>query len=124
MYCVQSVGGVTQIKLALCSQGEGKLRLLLTLLKAAFVPTTGRPRLLITELVIGVSLTSGPCDHADILDAICRATVSKHVVLDGARTSVSTQQPSEQGYLNLTSPMVTLTSTKGSEETSDGKDQG
>ncbi|XP_043981539.1 coiled-coil domain-containing protein 30 isoform X1 [Gambusia affinis] len=71
-----------------------------------------------------LSLTSGPCDHADILDAICRATVSKHVVLDGARTSVSTQQPSEQGYLNLTSPMVTLTSTKGSEETSDGKDQG
>ncbi|XP_027867699.1 coiled-coil domain-containing protein 30 isoform X1 [Xiphophorus couchianus] len=71
-----------------------------------------------------LSLTSGPCDHADILDAICRATVSKHVVLDGTRTSVSTQQPSEQGYLNLTSPMVTPTSTKGREETSDGKDQG
>ncbi|XP_054905771.1 coiled-coil domain-containing protein 30 isoform X2 [Poeciliopsis prolifica] len=71
-----------------------------------------------------LSLTSGPCDHADILNAICRATVSKHVALDGTRTSVCTQQPSEQGYLNLASPVVTPTSTKGREETSDGKDQG
>ncbi|XP_014908426.1 coiled-coil domain-containing protein 30 isoform X1 [Poecilia latipinna] len=71
-----------------------------------------------------LSLTSGPCDHVDIVDAIRRATVSKHAVLDGTRTSVSTQQPSEQGYLNLTSPMVTPASTKGREETSDDKDQG
>ncbi|XP_008413011.1 restin homolog isoform X1 [Poecilia reticulata] len=71
-----------------------------------------------------LSLASGPCDHVDILDTIRRATVSKHVVLDGTRTSVSTQQPSEQGYLNLTSPMVTPASTKGREETSDDKDQG
>ncbi|KAM4737342.1 uncharacterized protein ccdc30 isoform 2-T4 [Anableps anableps] len=70
-----------------------------------------------------LSLTSGPCDHVDILDAICCAKVSKHVVLDGRRTSISTQQPSEQGYLNLTSPLVIPTSTKGIEETSDGNDQ-
>ncbi|MED6264675.1 hypothetical protein CHARACLAT_017110, partial [Characodon lateralis] len=70
-----------------------------------------------------LSLTSGPCDHVDILDAICRAKVSKHMVLDGTKTSVSTQQPSEQGYLNLTSPLVTPTSIKDMEETPDGNDQ-
>lgn len=68
-----------------------------------------------------LSLTSGPCDHADLLDAICRAKMSKQVVLDGTTTSISTQQPPEQGYLNLTSPLVT--STKGVDETSDGSDQ-
>ncbi|XP_047228841.1 coiled-coil domain-containing protein 30 isoform X2 [Girardinichthys multiradiatus] len=70
-----------------------------------------------------LSLTSGPCDHVDILDAICRAKVSKHMVLDGTKTSVSTQQPSEQGYLNLTSPQVTPTSIKDMEENPDGNDQ-
>ncbi|XP_015234528.1 PREDICTED: coiled-coil domain-containing protein 30-like isoform X2 [Cyprinodon variegatus] len=67
-----------------------------------------------------LSLTAGPCDHISILDAICSAKGSSHVVLDGTRTSVSTQQPSEQGYLNLTSPLVTPASTKGTEESSDG----
>ncbi|KAK5619641.1 hypothetical protein CRENBAI_010666 [Crenichthys baileyi] len=70
-----------------------------------------------------LSLTSGPCDHVDILDAICHAKVSKRMVLDGTKTSVSTQQPSEQGYLNLTSPLVTPTSAKDVEETPDGNDQ-
>ncbi|XP_029292502.1 coiled-coil domain-containing protein 30 isoform X2 [Cottoperca gobio] len=47
-----------------------------------------------------LSLTSGSCDTLDILDAICRVKVG------GTRVSVSTHQPSEQGYLNLTSPLV------------------
>ncbi|KAM4571011.1 uncharacterized protein ccdc30 [Fundulus diaphanus] len=70
-----------------------------------------------------LSLTSGACDHVDILDALCRAKVCKHVALEGPRTSVSAQQASEQGYLNLTSPLVTPTSTRDIEETCDGNDQ-
>nr|XP_015823069.2 coiled-coil domain-containing protein 30 isoform X2 [Nothobranchius furzeri] len=61
-----------------------------------------------------LSVTASSCDHVDILDAICRAKVSKHT--DGTRASVSTYQMSEQGYLNLVSPMVTPTSPKGTEE--------
>ncbi|XP_010782411.1 coiled-coil domain-containing protein 30 isoform X2 [Notothenia coriiceps] len=45
-----------------------------------------------------LSLTSGSCDTLDILDAICRVKVG------GPR--VSSNQPSEQSYLNLTSPLV------------------
>ncbi|XP_071059726.1 coiled-coil domain-containing protein 30 isoform X2 [Pseudochaenichthys georgianus] len=45
-----------------------------------------------------LSLTSGSCDTLDILDAICRVKVG------GPR--VSSHQPSEQSYLNLTSPLV------------------
>ncbi|XP_072223655.1 uncharacterized protein ccdc30 [Leuresthes tenuis] len=69
-----------------------------------------------------LNLTSGSCDHVDILDAICRAKVSKHVVLDGTRASVSTHQPSEQGYLNLTSPLVPPASSKGTEERSNSSE--
>ncbi|KAK5923478.1 hypothetical protein CgunFtcFv8_000443 [Champsocephalus gunnari] len=45
-----------------------------------------------------LSLTSGSCDTLDILDAICRVKVG------GPR--LSSHQPSEQSYLNLTSPLV------------------
>ncbi|XP_041800853.1 coiled-coil domain-containing protein 30 isoform X3 [Chelmon rostratus] len=63
-----------------------------------------------------LSLTSGSCDPLDILDAICRVKV------DGTRASVSTHQPSEQGYLNLTSPLVPPDN-KGTEERSNNSDQ-
>ncbi|KAM9752597.1 uncharacterized protein ccdc30 isoform 2-T3 [Menidia menidia] len=69
-----------------------------------------------------LSLTSGSCDHVDILDAIRRAKVSKHSVLDGPRASASTHQPPEQGYLNLTSPLVAPASTKGTEQSSNNSD--
>lgn len=61
-----------------------------------------------------LSLTSGSCDPLDILDAICRVKVGERGV-DNTQASVSTHQPSEQSYLNLTSPLVTL-DTKGAEE--------
>ncbi|XP_070695011.1 coiled-coil domain-containing protein 30 [Pempheris klunzingeri] len=63
-----------------------------------------------------LSLTSGSCDPMDILDAICRVKV------DSTRASVSTHQPSEQGYLNLTSPLVPP-DTKGTEESPNNSDQ-
>ncbi|XP_017273037.1 coiled-coil domain-containing protein 30 isoform X2 [Kryptolebias marmoratus] len=64
-----------------------------------------------------LSLTSGFCDRAGILDTICRAKVTKRVMLDStSAASASTQQPPEQGYLNLTSPMVTPISTRAAEE--------
>ncbi|XP_046896092.1 LOW QUALITY PROTEIN: trichohyalin [Hypomesus transpacificus] len=52
-----------------------------------------------------ISLTSGACDPLGILDAICRMKASERVV-GGTRTafSVPSSQPSELGYLNLTSP--------------------
>ncbi|XP_044207387.1 coiled-coil domain-containing protein 30-like [Thunnus albacares] len=53
-----------------------------------------------------LSLTSGSCDPLDILDSICRMKVGERAVVDGTRASISTHQPSEQGYLNLTSPLV------------------
>uniref|UniRef100_A0A3Q3X098 Coiled-coil domain containing 30 n=1 Tax=Mola mola TaxID=94237 RepID=A0A3Q3X098_MOLML len=56
-----------------------------------------------------LELASGPYDPLDILDTICR------VKMDGTQASVSTQQPSEQGYLNLASPAV-RPGTKGTEE--------
>ncbi|XP_067447867.1 coiled-coil domain-containing protein 30-like [Thunnus thynnus] len=59
-----------------------------------------------------LSLTSGSCDPLDILDSICRMKVGEHAVVDGTRASVSTHQPSEQGYLNLTSPLVPNNSDK------------
>jgi len=52
------------------------------------------------------SLPPGSCDPLDVLDAICRAKVSERAVVDGSQAPVSTQQASEQGYLNLTSPLV------------------
>ncbi|KAL7397997.1 hypothetical protein ABVT39_002861 [Epinephelus coioides] len=69
-----------------------------------------------------LSLTSGSCDPLDILDAICRVKVGERMVVDGTRASVSTHQPSEQGYLNLTSPLVPP-DTKGTEGGSDNSDQ-
>ncbi|XP_056278563.1 coiled-coil domain-containing protein 30 isoform X3 [Pseudoliparis swirei] len=53
-----------------------------------------------------LSLPPGSCDPLDVLDAICRAKVSERAVVDGSQAPVSTQQASEQGYLNLTSPLV------------------
>ncbi|XP_045912619.1 coiled-coil domain-containing protein 30 isoform X1 [Micropterus dolomieu] len=69
-----------------------------------------------------LSLTSGSCDPLDILDAICRVKVGERGVVDAARASVSSHQPSEQGYLNLTSPLVPP-DTKGTEESSINSDQ-
>ncbi|XP_032378012.1 coiled-coil domain-containing protein 30 isoform X5 [Etheostoma spectabile] len=63
-----------------------------------------------------LSLTSGSCDPLDILDAICR------VKIGGTQGSVSTHQPSEQGYLNLTSPLVPP-DTKGTEGSSNNSEQ-
>uniref|UniRef100_A0A665T8X4 Coiled-coil domain-containing protein 30-like n=1 Tax=Echeneis naucrates TaxID=173247 RepID=A0A665T8X4_ECHNA len=53
-----------------------------------------------------LSLTSGTCDPLDILDKLCRVKVGERMLVDGTRASISTQQLSEQGYLNLTSPLV------------------
>nr|XP_046254146.1 coiled-coil domain-containing protein 30 isoform X2 [Scatophagus argus] len=69
-----------------------------------------------------LSVTSGSCDPLDILDAICRVKVGERVVVDNTRASVSTHQPPEQGYLNLTSPLVPL-DTKNMEESSNNNDQ-
>ncbi|KAK2851236.1 hypothetical protein Q5P01_007512 [Channa striata] len=69
-----------------------------------------------------VSLTSGSCDPLDILDKICRVKLGERVVVDGNQASLSTHQPPEQGYLNLTSPLVPL-NTKSTEESSCKSDQ-
>ncbi|XP_019119493.1 coiled-coil domain-containing protein 30 isoform X2 [Larimichthys crocea] len=69
-----------------------------------------------------LSLTSGSCDPLDFLDAICRVKVGERVALDSTRASVSTHQPSEQGYLNLTSPLVPPDA-KGTEESSKTSEQ-
>ncbi|XP_059188895.1 coiled-coil domain-containing protein 30 [Centropristis striata] len=69
-----------------------------------------------------LSLTSGSCDPLDILDAICRVKVADRMVTDGTRASLSTHPPSEQSYLNLTSPLVPP-DTKGTEGSSNNSDQ-
>lgn len=68
------------------------------------------------------SLSSGSCDPLDILDKICRVKVGERVVVDGTRASVSTHQLSEQGYLNLTSPLIPPEA-KGTEESSNYSDK-
>lgn len=76
----------------------------------------------ITHICV-TSLTSGSYDPLDILDKICRVKVGEHVaVVDSTQASVSTHQQSEQGYLNLTSPLVP-SNTKGTEESSNTSDQ-
>ncbi|XP_019743493.1 coiled-coil domain-containing protein 30 isoform X2 [Hippocampus comes] len=50
-----------------------------------------------------LSLTSGAYDPWDLLDAISRSKLEH--VSDDTRASVSAQQPPEQGYLNLVSPL-------------------
>ncbi|XP_011475219.2 coiled-coil domain-containing protein 30 isoform X3 [Oryzias latipes] len=67
-----------------------------------------------------LSLTSGSCDHMGILDAICR---SKSMLMNGTGASVSTQPPSEQGYLNLASPLVPPAAAKDAAESSTHSDQ-
>ncbi|CAK6951227.1 coiled-coil domain-containing protein 30 isoform X2 [Scomber scombrus] len=69
-----------------------------------------------------LSLTSGSCDPLDILDAICRVKVADRAVVDSTRASVSAQQPSEQGYLNVTSPFVPP-DTKGTEGNANNSDE-
>ncbi|XP_061832095.1 uncharacterized protein ccdc30 isoform X1 [Nerophis lumbriciformis] len=64
-----------------------------------------------------ISLTSGSYDPRELLDAICQ-TQFEHV-LDGTRASSSTQQLSEQSYLNLVSPLVLSGTTLGSPNSSD-----
>lgn len=68
------------------------------------------------------SLASGSCDPLNILDAICREKMSERAVADGNQASVSAHQPSEQGYLNLTSPSL-LPGAKGSKGSSFNSDQ-
>lgn len=75
-----------------------------------------------SHYVCVTSLTSGSCDPLDFLDAICRVKVGERVALDSTRASVSTHQPSEQGYLNLTSPLVPPDA-KGTEESSKTSEQ-
>lgn len=50
------------------------------------------------------SVTSGAYDPLVILDTICRVKVGECLLLDETRSSFITHQPSEQSYLNLTSP--------------------
>ncbi|XP_069382040.1 coiled-coil domain-containing protein 30 isoform X6 [Paralichthys olivaceus] len=69
-----------------------------------------------------LSLMSGSCDPLDILDKICRVKVGDRTVMDSTRASVSSHQLSEQGYLNLTSPLVSPEA-KGTEESSDNGDK-
>ncbi|XP_034551739.1 coiled-coil domain-containing protein 30 isoform X2 [Notolabrus celidotus] len=68
-----------------------------------------------------LSLTSGSCDPLDILDAICRVKVEDRLV-EATQGSVSAHQPSEQGYLNVTSPLAPP-DTKGTEESTNDTDQ-
>ncbi|XP_056240119.1 coiled-coil domain-containing protein 30 isoform X3 [Seriola aureovittata] len=69
-----------------------------------------------------LSLTSGSCDPLDILDKICRVKVGERMLVDGTRASVSTHQLSEQGYLNLTSPLAPP-EPRGTEESSINSDK-
>ncbi|XP_037130391.1 coiled-coil domain-containing protein 30 isoform X2 [Syngnathus acus] len=64
-----------------------------------------------------LSLTSSSYDPWELLDAISR-TKCQHMS-EGTRTSVSTQQPSEQGYLNLVSPLLPPDAILGSPNSSD-----
>ncbi|XP_030588485.1 coiled-coil domain-containing protein 30 isoform X2 [Archocentrus centrarchus] len=70
-----------------------------------------------------LSLTPGSCDKLDILDAICRVKMGEGGLVDGTQTPFSTHPPSEQGYLNLTSPLIPPASAKGTEESSKNRDQ-
>ncbi|XP_061690687.1 coiled-coil domain-containing protein 30 [Syngnathoides biaculeatus] len=56
-----------------------------------------------------LSFTSGSYDPGELLDAVSH-TKFEHVS-DSARPSVSTQHPSEQGYLNVVSPLFPPDST-------------
>ncbi|KAM9343455.1 coiled-coil domain-containing protein 30 [Pholidichthys leucotaenia] len=69
-----------------------------------------------------LSLT-GSYEKLDVLDAMCRSKVGEHVLVDGARSPFTTPQPSEQGYLNLTSPLFPPTSNKATEESCNSDDQ-
>ncbi|XP_049609116.1 coiled-coil domain-containing protein 30 isoform X4 [Syngnathus scovelli] len=64
-----------------------------------------------------LSLTSSPYDPWKLLDAISR-TKCQHTS-EGTRASVSMQQPSEQGYLNLVSPLLPPDAILGSPNSSD-----
>lgn len=70
-----------------------------------------------------ISLTSGSGNKLDVLDAICRVKVDDGVLTDGTRTPFTIHQPSEQGYLNLTSPLIPPASAKGAEESAKSSDQ-
>lgn len=64
------------------------------------------------------------CDPLGILDAICRVKVGECMV-EGTRASFSTpqSQPSELGYMNLTSPVVPLDTKDPEESPSVGSDK-
>ncbi|XP_055366361.1 coiled-coil domain-containing protein 30 isoform X2 [Betta splendens] len=62
-----------------------------------------------------LSSTSGFCGPLDVLDKIFHVNVSEHVALDSSQASVSTHQQSEQGYLNLASPLAP-SNAKGTQE--------
>ncbi|KAM9855208.1 uncharacterized protein ccdc30 [Aulostomus maculatus] len=67
-----------------------------------------------------LSSMAGSYDPVDLLDSICQVKV-EHVG-DSTQASVSTQQLSEQGYLNLTSPLVSPDA-KGPQENPDNSDK-
>lgn len=65
------------------------------------------------------SLNSAAYDPLVILDTICRVKVGECLLLDETRSSFIAHQPSEQGYLNLTSPSassVTAAPQEGADE--------
>ncbi|XP_061592433.1 trichohyalin [Cololabis saira] len=66
-----------------------------------------------------LSLTSGSTEHLNIPDATCRVKDSQHLLLDDTKATVSTQQPLELGYLNLTSQLVSPPATRDTQESSD-----
>lgn len=55
-----------------------------------------------------ITSLSGSYDPLEIFDTICRAKVGERerALVDGGRAPISAHQPSEQGYLNVTSPSV------------------
>lgn len=71
-----------------------------------------------------VTSMSGSYDPLDILGTICRVKAGEREreLVDGGRAPVPTQQPSEQGYLNVTSPSVP-SDNKGTAEGSANSEQ-
>lgn len=67
-------------------------------------------------------MTSGAYDPLVILDTICRVKVGECLLLDETRSSFITHQPSEQSYLNLTSPSAPP-GTMGPEEGTSNSEQ-
>ncbi|XP_076019438.1 uncharacterized protein ccdc30 [Genypterus blacodes] len=72
-----------------------------------------------------LSLTSGSYNPLGILDAICRVKVGERAAVESSRFSVSAPQPqpSELGYLNLTSPVLLPDAKDGGESGGSGTEK-